>query len=174
MKPKISIEELRELVRYDPETGKLYWLPGVPNNSYAGKEAFTAVSDGGRRVGMVRGRMYKAHQVCWALHYGVWPAGIVDHKDRDRGNNRIGNLREATIGQNNANGTGVRKGGYSAFVGVTWCKRSRKWTSQVYHENKGHNCGRFGCESAAAIYRDIKAFKLHGEFALLNFRRPSC
>lgn len=43
-----------------------------------------------------------AHRVAWRLYYGVWPARM-DHKDRDRSNNRINNLREATKEQNAQN-----------------------------------------------------------------------
>lgn len=40
----------------------------------------------------------------WELHNGPIPAGlIVDHKDRDKLNNRIENLRLATRAQNAAN-----------------------------------------------------------------------
>ena len=164
---EIPISELRALLRYEPETWKLYWHEGLKNNSYAGKEAFTAASDGGRRVGMVRRVRFKAHRVCFALIHGRWPVGMVDHIDGDQSNNREENLREATHAQNNSN-RGSQNGSASRYVGVSFDKASGKWKGQVYKDNRNHNTPRRVCETAAAIDRDRLAAQLHGQFTRLN------
>ena len=65
--------ELRQLLRYDPETGKLFWLPRAGdtrgerffNTRFAGKEALTYLSKG-YRVGSINDADAKAHRVAWA------------------------------------------------------------------------------------------------------------
>ena len=41
----------------------------------------------------VEGRKLAVHRVVWAVVYGSWPEGIVDHINRDTTDNRIENLR---------------------------------------------------------------------------------
>src|ERR1041384_5937819 len=91
-----SIEHLRQILRYEPETGKLYWLerpvsmfvggPYTPsrraaswNARCAGKEAFTYVNSAGYRTGAVDNYLLLAHRVIWALVNGYWP-DRVDHR----------------------------------------------------------------------------------------------
>jgi hypothetical protein len=64
-----------------------------------------------------------AHQIIWLLHTGEWPEILLDHRDKDKANNRPGNLREATHRINSLNAkkyvnntTGVR--------GVSFSKQS--------------------------------------------------
>lgn len=49
------------------------------------------------------GKQYKASHIAFAHFYGRWPEKDVDHRNHDRIDNRIENLREATDSQNNAN-----------------------------------------------------------------------
>ena len=51
----------------------------------------------------IKGRQYKAHRVAFALHNGRWPAGVIDHINGNRSDNRIENLREVSQAQNVAN-----------------------------------------------------------------------
>lgn len=44
----------------------------------------------------IKGRQFKAHRVAWFLHYGSFPEMEIDHINRNRSDNRICNLREAT------------------------------------------------------------------------------
>ena len=158
-------EELRELLRYEPETGKLYWLPRTSgwkgfNATYAGKEAFTATDSGGYRIGSLNKARYRAHQVIWALAHGDWPE-VIDHINGDRSDNRIENLRNATDAENRKNArkyknnsTGVvgvkrhRDGGFAAYIGKKYVVYSTYFETAVamrrtaesehnYHENHG-------------------------------------
>ena len=49
-------------------------------------------------------RKYILMQVAvWAVYYGRWPVGTIDHLDNDPTNNHIENLRECSLGENRLN-----------------------------------------------------------------------
>lgn len=105
----IPIDRLRQCLRYEPDTGLLFWKTREEGNirvnpRLSGKQAMAGISKAGYRNGVFMGLALKAHRVCWALHYGEWPKGIVDHIDRCKTNNRIDNLRVVTQRENIANG----------------------------------------------------------------------
>ena len=95
-----SIERIRELFNYDPNTGAITWAAkrfGVKVGSIAGTE-----HKGYRRV-KVDGTLILAHRLAFAIHHGRWPEHEVDHINRDKADNRISNLREATRNDNMVN-----------------------------------------------------------------------
>ncbi|MTH33035.1 hypothetical protein GL279_00285 [Paracoccus limosus] len=183
---QIAPDILRQLLRYDAETGKLFWRERGPewfksdgqgaekackkwNTVWAGREAFTAVGKSGHQTGAVFAKNFLKHRVIWAMHYG-WPEDLIDHIDGDPGNNRIENLRPANQGQNKAN-AGKRwfRNPSSRYIGVSWSRKERKWIAQVGHAGTTSRAGCFTCETTAAIARDRLAKDIKGEFARLNF-----
>lgn len=135
------VEWVRQFLRYEPETGKLYWLPRprelcADERSFQiykavneGKEALTADNGTGYRCGIIKGRKFKAHRVAWALHYGEWPAGLIDHINHDRSDNRIENLRDVDD-QGNARNQKLRHDNSSGRVGVSFHHFSGLWQAQ--------------------------------------------
>ena len=68
-----SPNTLRNLLRYDHATGKLFWKPrGNPrfDTRFAGKEAFTATDARGYISGRVFNETHTGHRVAWAIYYG--------------------------------------------------------------------------------------------------------
>lgn len=108
-----SIEALREFLRYEPETGNLYWLPRDAkwftadrhckgwNRRNAGR---LVVCSGrlGYSVVHIYSRTFLAHRVIWAIVHGEWPDEI-DHIDGDPTNNRLENLRAVSRQENARN-----------------------------------------------------------------------
>ena len=171
-------ELLRKLLRYEPETGKLFWQKRDRNLFptehsykrwnllYGDSEAFTAGA--GYKQGKLFGRLHYAHRVIWAIQTGEWPTKEIDHIDLNRSNNAWCNLREATKSQNQANRK-PKPNSSSRYLGVSWNKQLNKWHVVLSKNKKLMHLGYFDCEITAALFYDAAALDFHGEFANLNF-----
>lgn len=159
---------LRSLLRYEPETGKLYWLPRdttlfregkIPveracriwNSRYADKEAFTANSRG-YRVGGIFGRTYEAHRVIWAITHGEWPSDKSDHENGVRNDNRIANLRDVSTQENGKNSK-LPSSNTSGVIGVGWRQQKAKWRASIRAEGRHIHLGYFTDFDAAVSAR---------------------
>ena len=163
-----SPEVLRQLLRYEPDTGRLFWLPRPDsspqwNAKYAHKEALTSSHNGGYRHGSILWVSCLAHRVIMAMETGAWPANDVDHINGDRTDNRRANLRLATRSENLRN-TGVKASSRSGIKGVTFHTARNKWVAQIRAGGENHRLGYFKCRTAAMVTY-VKANRaLHGEF----------
>ena len=152
-----SIAALRDALSYDLETGVFTWK--IAPKSHRVKQG--AVAGGKTQPGYLvisfGGRLYKAHRLAWAFHYGDWPGKIVDHIDGNRLNNRIANLRDVSNSINLQNTRAARKNSLSGFLGVGWNKKSRKWRAQICIDGKAVALGYFDApEEAHAAYLAAK------------------
>ena len=126
---------LRECSDYDPETGELRWRerplahfrssekrPADQRqrswNTQNAGHIFGHIDNEGYRRGLLDGVRYRTHRIIFKLMAGVDPIEV-DHRDRDRLNNRWSNLRNATNAQNKANG-GARRHNRLAVKGVSY------------------------------------------------------
>lgn len=160
-----SIEYLRKRLRYEPETGKLFWrdCEDMPKQWYflwAGKETFTTVCPKGYLVGRLDVRHFKAHRVAWALHNGEWPCAQIDHINGDRKDNRMCNLRVVSNIENCRN-MAMKTSNKSGVTGVYWQKRAKKWRAAIMISRKERHLGFFETIEAAAQARDA-ALKENG------------
>ena len=161
---------LRKLLRYDPETGKLFWRRRTPeteprkkhmkifNLNHAGREAFTYF-DGCRCQGGIFGKIYPAHRVIWAMAYGEWP-DTIDHINGNPRDNRLGNLRNVTQALNMRN-IKKREDNTSGVCGVYLDKRNGHWYAQITTLGHTKNLGTYPCITAAIVARK-KASVKHG------------
>lgn len=175
-------EELRQLLRYEPDTGKLYWKPrpaemfdggGYPperlaktwNTKFSGAEAGSPNGTGHLRMA-VYGRRVVAHWIAWCLHYGEWPpSGFeVDHINMDGTDNRISNLRLATRSQN-AHNRNPPSSNISGVKGVSWHKQGKKWQVKFGLHGKQHYLGLFTEFDEAVRVRSEAVRRLVGEFS---------
>ena len=93
--------------------------------------------------------------------------GEIDHRDRNKLNNRRSNLRKATQQQNIANGP-IRRNTRSGFIGVSWRKDKRVYRACITVNRKQKFLGHFkNAEEAARKYNEA-AIYYFGEFAALN------
>jgi hypothetical protein len=165
----LPIEYLHSALICDADRGKLYWrertdVANHVNSKFAGKEALCGLNKNGYPSGKIGGRRFLAHRVIWAMHTGAWPVEYIDHINRDRSDNRICNLREASRSQNMCN-TLVRGNNPSGFKGVSWDRNARKWRARIFIENKENYLGLYeNIQDAVQAYR-AAAPKIHKEFA---------
>ena len=181
MAPKAlpSAEVLRQLLRYEPETGKLFWrergVESFPsprmcktwNTRYSNTEAFTTADRAGYLTGKVFDRFFFAHRVIWAIQTGCWPVQLVDHINGVTSDNSWANLRAADPSQNCCNAR-RRVTNKSGVKGVSLHKETGRWVARVNVKGKVHSLGCFATiDLAAQAY--AKACKdLHGEFGRLS------
>ena len=92
----------------------------------------------------------------------------VDHRNHNTLDNRRANLRLCNNRDNSRNRKS-HKNSSSKYKGVTWCKRTRKWATQIKLREGNRFLGYFASEIVAAKAYDRKAKELFGEFANLNF-----
>ena len=165
-KAKLTIEELREYLHYEPETGALRWKKSVGTRARVGKVAGSiAESAPGkqyRKLSIGR-RMIWAHRIAFALHYGRWPHPCCDHIDGNGLNNRADNLRECSLSANQHNGR-IARNNTSGAKGVSKHAASGLWRGAATLRGKKY-CKYFRRFEDAADYARQLREQLHGEFA---------
>ncbi len=140
-------EYLRSILRYDPETGFLYWKEIIPCRINIGDRAGTLTQDGYISI-KVGGRSYRAHRIICCMVYGEFPLDEVDHIDHIKHNNRLENIRLATRLENMRNQI-MHITNTSGATGVCWDRRRCKWLARIHIEGKSNFLGYFKEKSDA-------------------------
>ncbi|SKB62462.1 HNH endonuclease [Sphingopyxis flava] len=147
----LSFEQADTLLRYDPETGLFHWKVSRGGTARAGALAGSDHGDGYWAI-KVCGRMYKAHRLAHLLMTGKWPPSEIDHKNRNRSDNRWSNLRPCSRSDNMFN-QGLSSLNTSGYRGVSLHHGTGKWRAQIKHRGRKIHLGVFETpESAAAVY----------------------
>ena len=158
----ISIERVRELLNYCPETGIFTRAitTGYRCCHKAGDVVGTTRREGYVFVG-IQCRQYAAHRLAWVIMHGRWPDADIDHIDGNKSNNRFVNLREATRSENNQNISVSRKHNETKLLGVSFRKDTKKFQARIYVYGKAIKLGCFAtAEEASSAYIAAKS-KLH-------------
>jgi hypothetical protein len=159
----LSHRRLLEVLKYDPETGIFRWAMdrrGVRAGVIVGNKP-TTVGYGAIRID---GRLYLSHRLAWFYVHRKWPPDQIDHINMDRIDNKISNLREATLAQNRMNES-IKRSNTSGFKGVSWNKEKRKWEARIGHNRKSYFVGYFDTAVAAHEAWKKQALVRHGPFA---------
>jgi hypothetical protein len=155
----VSQEYLKRLFEYDPETG-LFYNRSNRGRARAGHEAGSYTCGYWRII--IDGEKYYAHHLAWLYVYGEWPLEI-DHRDGNRSNNKIANLRIATRTENCFNAK--RETGESGLKGAYREARYPKWYSKIQIGGRVIRLGTFDTAEEAHKAFMIAVEKYHGEFA---------
>lgn len=158
--------EIFDYFEYDPDTGIIRWKVSC-RKMQKGQIAGTPDYQGYIMI-RLKGKLYKAHRIAFALgHNTVDIPDILDHINGDKKDNRLVNLRAATVQQNNYNQR-KQKNTTSKYKGVSWHPRHQKWQARIRINGKQKHLGYYTSEEEAyAAYCKV-AVELHGEFANLN------
>lgn len=159
---ELPVAILSELLRYEPDTGKIFWIVSRKGHARAGMEAGSRHGKGYIEIG-IDGHSYLAHRIAWCFVYGDPGSDAqIDHINGVRNDNRIVNLRVATHAENTQNSK-PRTHSKSGIKGVRlmrgrWCARIKVNKTEIW-------LGSFGTiEEAKAAYNEA-ASKHFGEFA---------
>jgi hypothetical protein len=152
---------LRELMYYAPHAEMFLRLKTVGRRpeQQAGFLIEGANSHGYVTIGINKGR-YPAHRLAWLYVHGVWPTHELDHKNGDRGDYRITNLRDIPHRQNLQNLRGPRTDNKSGYLGVSWAKSVGKWVARIRIADRYLHLGCFD-DPAVAHKAYVKAKRLH-------------
>lgn len=146
-----SQAELLDIFEY--RDGDLYWKP---------TKAGTMDGNGYIQTGIKR-KYYKNHRIIYMMHHGFVPE-ILDHIDGNRTNNRIENLRPASVSENQYNRKMNRKT-MSKIKGVTWRSDTKKWRAKITVDKQEITIGNYmTLEDAEAAITQARQ-RLHKEFA---------
>lgn len=155
------MDYLKSILHYDPRTGIFIWKV---------KRKTVNVGD---RAGTYRTRGYRAitinriayfeHKLAWYIYYGYWPEFLIDHKDRDTGNNKIKNLRKANLSKNNAN-SNLNIRNTSGYRGVYFRRNRNKWVARIMINHKKIELGMYKTAEEAAQAVNIKGAEHFGKF----------
>ena len=156
-----SQDVLRQTFRYDPELGKLFWLPREGdvswNKVFGGKEAGCLDSKGYVRI-RTKGCVWVAHRVIWKLVHGSDP-DYVDHINGVRSDNRLCNLRSVSQTEN-ARNTAKHRTNTSGCTGVYWLARESRWYAVISINAKRKVLGSFRDKSDAIATRKAAELEL--------------
>lgn len=164
----VPIEVIRERLSYDPLTGAVTWRDYPGRKKVMPGQIAGVLTIHGYQKTCVNYKWIFSHRIAWALHYGEWPQGFIDHINGDRRDNRIENLRVATFAQNMRNRR--TRGKSSIYKGVRYSKSARKWCVECGSYELGNHeyIGLFEDEKAAALAYNEAAIRRYGEFARIN------
>lgn len=119
----ITQEILKSKLTYNKYTGKFTW-------KHSGKEAGFPVANG-RYWGIgINNKTYRRARLAWLYVYGQFPKQYADHINGDKMDDRIENIRDISVRENNSNLTRHRNG---YLVGTTYHKNrksNKKWVAR--------------------------------------------
>lgn len=163
----LTFAQVSQLLKYDPETGRLFWKERPAsffsdpysstkaarwNGRFAGKEAFTTTLVSGYKTGTILNKDYYAHRIAWILTFQDWPDNQIDHINGNKADNRIANLRDVTDRENHLNQR--RRGdNTSGVIGVRYFPPTKRWHAYISIDGKRIPLGNYRYFDAAVAAR---------------------
>lgn len=142
----LSVDRLRMLLSYNPETGVFTRRddgPGVKAGDKAGWESKMHLQIN------LDGYRYAVHRLAWLYVYGVWPEQDIDHIDGDGKNNKISNLRDVDKSTNLQNQRKAKCNNKSGFLGVSQDRAKNKWLAFIDVNGKSTALGGYSTPELA-------------------------
>lgn len=135
---KLTQSLLRKAVWYCAHTG-LFWRKHSVVKKHVGNEV-GHVNAQGYITFSIGNKRHLAHRLAWLYTHGYMPENEIDHKNREKTDNRIVNLREVSR-QCNARNIGASVLNKSGVKGVVWYDRKNKWIVSICSNGKNKHLG---------------------------------
>lgn len=156
--------ELKAALHYDPETGIFTRVKTTSHNARAGDVAGNIKPSGYVEM-YVNGSRYYAHRLAFLYLFGSIPDGLIDHADGDKSNNRMANLRPASMSENLFN-RGATKASQTGVKGVyPHPKIQGRFVVHIKAFGVHRYVGAYSSISDAIAARRSASKAMHGEFA---------
>lgn len=117
----LTIERLKEYLRYCPDTGKFFWIKRINSQSRAVIGGEAGWKKGGYKCISLDKKKYYCHRLAWFYIYNKWPEYEIDHINGDKSDNRIANLRDVPHSTNLQNRNSPNSNNVLGVLGVRAC-----------------------------------------------------
>jgi len=154
----LTLQQLKKRLSYNQVTG-IFTRNSTGKETGSKKSRYVQIS--------VKNKQYYAHRLAWMYIYGSFPSLNIDHINGNKRDNRLSNLREATISEN-AQNRGKQVNNTSGYKGVYWAKKSKKWEASIRKNNKTIHLGLYATpQEAYEVYKKAaKVIHTHNSEAL--------
>ena len=162
---KLNVEVFRSVDGYDNYAVSSF---GRVKNTHTGRILKAGLSHGYLKCNLCEDRLAKKS---YYVHRLVANAFInnpndklcVDHKDNNKTNNNISNLRFATTKENSQNSS-IRLDNTSGCKGISWNKKAKKWNAKITIDGIKIHLGYYDNLEDAKIARINKANEAFGVY----------
>lgn len=186
----LPVELLKELLRYEYETGLFYWINSAQKRRVA-QPAGCKRKDG-YVVIQINGKPYYSHRLVWLYVFGTFPQDCfkpyIDHINGNRSDNRVENLKVSSnadncknkqiLSNNTSNVNGVSRVGIPSsskktpkvnyYWTATWCNENGKLRQKYFNiEKMGEN----GAKQSAIEHRAEQIRLLEVNFDIVYSQR---
>lgn len=162
-----NLDQLKSRLNVDAERGLVYWVDATKYHpNLAGEEAgFPRPTASGKHYWWIKvdGVAINRSHIVFLFHTGRWPVDLIDHANGDSLDDRIANLREATVHQNAQNHKRRSKKSRTP-MGVRKIPSGR-YQARITFFGRLISIGSFDTEEQAQIAYRQKRKELFNEFA---------
>jgi len=149
----ITQDQLKELLRYCPDSGVFVWKITIGPRAIAGSVAGRINHTGYAQIG-IYGKRRAAHRLAYLYMTGEFPPNEIDHINGVKDDNRWCNIRAVTRTENLQNRR-IHRTNTSGTMGVTWHKGNKKWRALITIDRKQILIGYFDVKEDAISARKL-------------------
>lgn len=153
---------LLALLDYDPISGVLCWAVDFEWRKEGSVATWKAKDRSGYSYLTINidNETWVASRIIWLLVTGMWPRGLVDHRNRDSFDNSWLNLRDATYAGNTQNRK-LDSRNKTGFQGVSFNSRSGLYAARIRHRRREIGLGAYQTAEEASKAYELARSKYH-------------
>lgn len=164
----LTLERLKQVLHYNPETGIFTGLIARGKRTdCVGKVIGKYPNSHGYVLIVIDYIKYSAHHLAWFYMTGEWPKwgdAEVDHRNRNRADNKWENLRKFAHQKNSFNHP-IEKNNTSGILGVSFDAQIKRWRPSISPNGRMKHLGRFDTIEEALSARIAADKTIFGEYA---------